>query len=149
MRFSATATRLATLTPVPFAQLPAPCHWTAAITMADEVSTIQIRLRKQLLTWYAMQECIVGLSVRSKLYINGTLVSGDCNSFAVHSEFLLFTTVSHSLRCLYLRMTVDENLAILSKKRPYDETIREVEQGSHIIAVVPNDTRLVLQVSWI
>jgi elongator complex protein 1 len=108
------------------AQFPSPCQWIQSVTMADD-------------------EVVIGLNDRAKLYINGSLVSQECNSFAVHAEFFLFTTLSHQLKSCSLAKTLEDNIQILSNKKKYDDSHREVEQGSIIVAVVPTDTRLVLQ----
>eukprot|EP01132_Coremiostelium_polycephalum_P004274 gene4274-5347_t len=126
-----------------------PCPWFASTSICQEDS-------------------VVGLNDRSKLYINQNLVCSECNSFAIHNKFLLFTTISHVLRSVSLSVPppttplitppnnnlhnngvhLGQNLDKLPKSNTpttYDDSIRDVERGSRIVAVVPHDTRLVLQ----
>ncbi|KAF2071926.1 hypothetical protein CYY_006763 [Polysphondylium violaceum] len=125
-------------------KFPTPCYWIASCTIGGEDS-------------------IVGLNDRNKLYINSSLVCQDCNSFALHNKFLLFTTISHVLRSVSLAApapttplvyTPPPQIHYTKNYQPpaganaqtvYDDSIREVERGSRIVAVVPHDTRLVLQ----
>ena len=49
------------------------------------------------------QECVVGLSEsRRTLYVGDRKLVTGCNSFAVHNEFLLFTTDKHTCRFIPL-----------------------------------------------
>lgn len=88
---------------------------------------------------------VVGLSNSNKLTIGEHIVSSDCNAFFVHTQFLLFTTLSHTLRILSLSRSVSENIAIMAVKRKYDDSCREVEIGSSIVTVVANGTKAVMQ----
>lgn len=112
----------------PLLKLPAPCYSIKATTFCDE-------------------DVIVGLSGTSKLYIRDNLVSNQCNSFHIGSDYLMFTTLTHTLRFMALHLTVHENLTILenAKTRKNDDSLREVEQGSHLITSVYGGTRVVLQ----
>jgi elongator complex protein 1 len=50
-----------------------------------------------------MQELIVGLSEsRRTLYVGDRKLIAGCTSFAVHNEFLVFTTDTHTCRFLLL-----------------------------------------------
>eukprot|EP01125_Pyxidicula_operculata_P018495 TRINITY_DN6566_c0_g1_i2.p1 TRINITY_DN6566_c0_g1~~TRINITY_DN6566_c0_g1_i2.p1 ORF type:complete len:1271 (+),score=281.73 TRINITY_DN6566_c0_g1_i2:37-3849(+) len=111
---------------VPGVDFPNPCPNMSVMTMEEE-------------------DVVVGLSSRSQLYINSTLISAECNSYGIHSEFFLFTTLSHVLRFVHLNRSLEDNLQILQEKRLYNDTIRELETGARIVAVTPNETRLVLQ----
>uniref|UniRef100_A0A8C1L8B9 Elongator complex protein 1 n=1 Tax=Cyprinus carpio TaxID=7962 RepID=A0A8C1L8B9_CYPCA len=71
------------------------------------------------------EEHLIGLTERSHLYIGDSLVASNISSFVVYDDFLLLTTHSHMCLCL--------NLSTLSIK------------GSRIVSVVPQDTRLILQ----
>uniref|UniRef100_S4RVN9 Uncharacterized protein n=1 Tax=Petromyzon marinus TaxID=7757 RepID=S4RVN9_PETMA len=73
-------------------------------------------------------------------------VASNCTSFCVHPELLLFTTRLHTLRCVS-RLAPVAALAGLPSggDLPGDETVRRVERGSRIVALVPSDCRLVLQ----
>ncbi|XP_056022733.1 putative elongator complex protein 1 [Ostrea edulis] len=92
------------------------------------------------------QKVVLGLTNRYRFYVNNTEVASNCTSFAVHKEFLLLTTLTHTVRCI-CRKTKLEVLPSLSdgKAHPFDESIRRVERGSRIVAVVPDDTKLILQ----
>lgn len=109
-------------------KLPSACYWIKATTFCDE-------------------DVIVGLSGTSKLYIRDKLVSNECNSFHIGSDYLMFTTLTHKLRFMALHLTIDENLTILenAKSRKNDDSLREIEQGSHLITSVYGGTRVVLQ----
>uniref|UniRef100_A0A8C6KL75 Elongator complex protein 1 n=1 Tax=Nothobranchius furzeri TaxID=105023 RepID=A0A8C6KL75_NOTFU len=94
-------------------------------------------------------EYLLGLTDRSHLYAGDTeLASGVC-SFAICDNFLLLTTHSHTCRCLQLiKLTFDLSglqAALASDGGQNDETLRHVERGSRIVTVVPQDTRVVLQ----
>eukprot|EP01133_Synstelium_polycarpum_P003655 gene3655-4201_t len=117
-------------------KLASPCAWISCATIANE-------------------ESVVALSERHKLYVNNTLVAPDCNSFALHNKFLLFTTVGHLLRSLPLSLAPPAakpqqapQPSDKASKKPvvvYDDSVREVERGARIVAVVPHDTRVILQ----
>lgn len=52
---------------------------------------------------FLQQECIVGLSEsRRALYVGDRKLITGCTSFAVHNEFLVFTTDTHTCRFLSL-----------------------------------------------
>jgi elongator complex protein 1 len=68
--------------------LPAPCQWIATTLMGG-------------------RETVIALDKRNKLYIDGRLASSECNSFTLHNEFLLFTTLTHNLRFVRLRVPFD------------------------------------------
>lgn len=97
-------------------------------------------------TTFKEEEAVLGLTDRYRFYVNGTEVASNCTSFAVHDEFLLLTTLSHTVRCIS-RHTAVKALPNLSdgKAHPFDESIRRVERGSRIVTVVAEDTKLVLQ----
>lgn len=44
-------------------------------------------------------------------------------------------------------VSVDVQMALSSEAAQNDESVRRVERGSRIVTVVPQDTRLILQVS--
>ncbi|XP_067886712.1 elongator complex protein 1 isoform X2 [Heterodontus francisci] len=92
------------------------------------------------------EEMVLGLTERSRFFINDLEIASNVTSFIVYDEFLLFTTHSHTCRCLNLRTTL-KALSHLSSSdsQPNDETVRRVERGSRIVTVVPQDTKLVLQ----
>uniref|UniRef100_A0A665V866 Elongator complex protein 1 n=1 Tax=Echeneis naucrates TaxID=173247 RepID=A0A665V866_ECHNA len=78
--------------------------------------------------------------------ISGELAS-NVSSFAICNDFLLITTHSHTCRCLQLSTLSVKGLqaALASIGGQNDETLRRVERGSRIVTVVPQDTRVILQ----
>uniref|UniRef100_A0A672ZJ20 Elongator complex protein 1 n=1 Tax=Sphaeramia orbicularis TaxID=375764 RepID=A0A672ZJ20_9TELE len=76
----------------------------------------------------------------------GTLAS-NISSFSVCNDFLVITTHSHTCRCLELSTLTVKGLqaALASDGGQNDETLRRVERGSRIVTVVPQDTRVILQ----
>lgn len=93
------------------------------------------------------QEHIVGLTERYHLYIGDSEVASNVSSFVVYDEFLLLTTHAHTCRCLHLATMSLKDLkaALSSEATQNDESTRRVERGSRIVTVVPQDTRLILQ----
>lgn len=93
------------------------------------------------------EEMVLGLTERFRFFINVSEIASNVTSFIVYDEFLLFTTHSHTCRCLNLRTTSLKALLNLSStdSQPNDETVRRVERGSRIVTVVPQDAKLVLQ----
>ncbi|XP_030620667.1 elongator complex protein 1 isoform X2 [Chanos chanos] len=93
------------------------------------------------------EEHLIGLTDRSHLYIGDTEVASNISSFVVYDDFLLLTTHSHTCRCLSLSTLSVKGLqtALESDAGQNDETLRRVERGSRIVTVVPQDTRLILQ----
>uniref|UniRef100_A0A3P9L654 Elongator complex protein 1 n=1 Tax=Oryzias latipes TaxID=8090 RepID=A0A3P9L654_ORYLA len=93
------------------------------------------------------EEHLLGLSDRSHLYAGDTELASNVSSFAVCNDFLLLTTHSHCCRCLRLSALTLKGLqaALASDGDQNDETFRRVERGSRIVTVVPQDTRVILQ----
>ncbi|MED6250191.1 putative elongator complex protein 1, partial [Ataeniobius toweri] len=92
-------------------------------------------------------EYLFGLTDRSHLYAGDTELAPNVSSFAVCDDFLLITTHSHTCRCLQLSTLTLKGLqlALSSDGGQNDETLRRVERGSRIVTVVPQDTRVILQ----
>ncbi|XP_030050201.1 LOW QUALITY PROTEIN: elongator complex protein 1 [Microcaecilia unicolor] len=90
---------------------------------------------------------ILGLTERSRFFINDMEIASNITSFAVYEEFLLLTTQAHICRCLSLRnISLKELQGLLSSTSiPNDETVRKVERGSRIVTIVPRDIKLILQ----
>uniref|UniRef100_A0A8C3T8H8 Elongator complex protein 1 n=1 Tax=Chelydra serpentina TaxID=8475 RepID=A0A8C3T8H8_CHESE len=92
------------------------------------------------------REAILGLTDRCRFFINDVEVASNVTSFARYDEFLLVTTHSHTCQCVSLR---DTSLKVLqadfSSSSTPNETLRKVERGSRIVTVVPQDTKLILQ----
>uniref|UniRef100_UPI00398E37B0 elongator complex protein 1 isoform X2 n=1 Tax=Pristiophorus japonicus TaxID=55135 RepID=UPI00398E37B0 len=93
------------------------------------------------------EEMVLGLTERSRFFINDLEIASNITSFIMYEEFLLFTDHSHTCRCLSLKTTSLKALSQLSSSvsQPNDETVRRVERGSRIVTVVPQDTKLLLQ----
>jgi elongator complex protein 1 len=86
-----------------------------------------------------------GLNNRNKFYINNQLISSECTSFAVHDQYLILTTLSHTARFLDRKLCLDAFKVSDKEPSAMDEKIRRVEMGSKIVAVTPGDIKLVLQ----
>ncbi|XP_030092760.1 elongator complex protein 1 isoform X1 [Serinus canaria] len=93
------------------------------------------------------EEVILGLTDRCRFFVNNIEVASNITSFATCSEFLLVTTNSHTCQCFCLKnLSVKALQASLSSAAaPSSETLRKVERGSRIVTVVPQDTKVVLQ----
>ncbi|GAA6093027.1 elongator complex protein 1 [Tachysurus ichikawai] len=93
------------------------------------------------------EEQIVGLTERSHLYIGNSVIASNISSFVVNDEFILLTTHSHTCRCFHLTTVSIKDMqeALSSETAQNDERVRRVERGSRIVTVVPQDTRLILQ----
>ncbi|XP_074877945.1 elongator complex protein 1 isoform X2 [Buteo buteo] len=93
------------------------------------------------------EEMILGLTDRCRFFVNDTEVASNITSFATYSEFLLVTTNSHTCQCFCLKNISVKALqaGLSSAAAPNSETLRKVERGSRIITVVPQDTKVVLQ----
>ncbi|XP_012493978.1 PREDICTED: elongator complex protein 1 [Propithecus coquereli] len=93
------------------------------------------------------EECVLGLTDRCRFFINDTEVASNITSFAVYDEFLLLTTHSHTCQCFCLRDASFKTLqaGLSSSHVSSGEILRKVERGSRIVTVVPQDTKLILQ----
>ncbi|NWT72124.1 ELP1 protein, partial [Prunella himalayana] len=93
------------------------------------------------------EEVILGLTDRCRFFVNDIEVASNITSFATDNEFLLVTTNLHTCQCFCLKnLSVKALQASLSgAAAPNSETLRKVERGSRIVTVVPQDTKVVLQ----
>ncbi|XP_049566905.1 elongator complex protein 1 isoform X3 [Orcinus orca] len=93
------------------------------------------------------EEYVLGLTDRCRFFINDTEVASNITSFAVYDEFLLLTTYSHTCQCFCLRDASLKTLqaGLSSSHVSNGESLRKVERGSRIVTVVPQDTKLILQ----
>ncbi|XP_054667124.1 elongator complex protein 1 isoform X2 [Grus americana] len=93
------------------------------------------------------EEMILGLTDRCRFFVNDTEVASNITSFATYDEFLLVTTNSHTCQCFCLKNTSVKALqtGLSSAAAPNSETLRKVERGSRIVTVVPQNTKVVLQ----
>ncbi|XP_053318021.1 elongator complex protein 1 [Spea bombifrons] len=123
---------------------PALKHWTDV--MGHSVRFLQPCVQIALAT-VDKEEVVLGLTDRSCLFINNMKVATNITSFAIHGDFLLLTTHSHTCRCISLKDTTLTALEaqLNSMPKPNDETIRKVERGSRLVTVVPQDSKIILQ----
>ncbi|NXS51860.1 ELP1 protein, partial [Brachypteracias leptosomus] len=108
------------------------------------------------------EEMVLGLTDRCRFFVNDIEVASNITSFATYNEFLLVTTNSHTCQCFCLEnisvkgkhraacvlinmLSSDLQAGLSSAAAPNSETLRKVERGSRIITVVPQDTKVVLQ----
>nr|XP_003463826.1 elongator complex protein 1 [Cavia porcellus]XP_013001319.1 elongator complex protein 1 [Cavia porcellus] len=93
------------------------------------------------------EEYVLGLTDRCRFFISDTEVASNITSFILYDEFLLLTTHSHTCQCFSLRDTSFKTLqaGLCSSHVANGEVLRKVERGSRIVTVVPQDTKLILQ----
>ena len=96
------------------------------------------------------QEVILALSEQKQLFLDNCVVSTECTSFDIHHDYVLLTTTSHKLVCISRDADVAQIVKFAAKKSPLAgaeelELRRSVERGSVIVAVVPDHTKVVLQ----
>ncbi|XP_070543580.1 elongator complex protein 1-like [Ptychodera flava] len=95
---------------------------------------------------FADEEVVLGLTERYRFYVNDREIVSNCTSFAVHDEYVILTTHTHTCRCINL----NNNISSVPKlsdgdTSTLDESVRRVERGSRIVVAVPNDTKVILQ----
>uniref|UniRef100_A0A3B5MHZ7 Elongator complex protein 1 n=1 Tax=Xiphophorus couchianus TaxID=32473 RepID=A0A3B5MHZ7_9TELE len=119
-------------------------HCSQTGTVALQLEDGQIR---KLLWGEKTKHNLLLLIFISHLYAGDTELASNVSSFAVCDDFLLITTHSHTCRCLQLSTLTLKGLqvALSSDGGQNDETHRRVERGSRIVTVVPQDTRVILQ----
>lgn len=86
-------------------------------------------------------DTFVALDDRARLYVRDEVMSNECNSFFLHSDFLLYTTVNNKLCFLPLR----DDITSLAIREESQKWTREIERGSSIVCAVPQDIRVILQ----
>ncbi|CAO3617850.1 unnamed protein product [Cunninghamella echinulata] len=112
-------------------QLPAFCSWIATASVGSSDDT--------------KERVIIGLTDRSKLYVNDRLVSSDSTSFCLRHDWLVFTTTSHTARFIPLDVSLDEFKLSDDIPDANDESHRRVERGSKIVLATQSKSNLVLQ----
>uniref|UniRef100_A0A4W5NQT3 Elongator complex protein 1 n=1 Tax=Hucho hucho TaxID=62062 RepID=A0A4W5NQT3_9TELE len=115
------------------------CHSSKTGTVALQLEDGQIR--KFLWDFIHQPDCAIVLHPQ---------VASNVSSFVVYDDFLLLTTHSHTCRCFRLTTLTVKGLQVAlaadgGQNDQNDETLRRVERGSRIVTVVPQDTRLILQ----
>lgn len=98
---------------------------------------------------------LVSLTSRGRLFIDGNETASNITSFALHSEFILLTTLQHTLICVRLDAEgfrqINQDLTVKpwenggTEKSLTGLSIRRVERGSNLIIAVPKDARTILQ----
>ncbi|XP_041981011.1 elongator complex protein 1-like [Aricia agestis] len=89
---------------------------------------------------------IIGLSHKGCLYINKKLVLNNVNSYYVHTQYLLITTLKHLLICVELSKFGISDLEAYERNETSSSVYkRKVERGSKLVIAVPNDTRTIFQ----
>ena len=91
------------------------------------------------------EEYVIALSKNYKLYINGHIISPNCNSYKVHDKFLCYTTLDNKIRFIHLQQNFNEKIGEIGPNDLLHSLSREVEEGSSIVCVVPFDSKIVLQ----
>ena len=113
-------------------QLPDFCPW---------IATVRVGMTSE-----ESERAVVGLTERSKLYVNHELISSEATSFFVRGTWLVFSTTSHTARFLSLDSSTLENLKLsVEASDAYDETSRRLERGSKIVMATQHKPSLVLQ----
>ncbi|KAJ3016298.1 UNVERIFIED_CONTAM: hypothetical protein HDU68_012277 [Siphonaria sp. JEL0065] len=114
-------------------ELPTPCPWIGSVEIGTDADSLQT--------------VVIGLSDRNRLYINTRLISSEITSFFVHDDHIIVTTLSHTARFIPLGgVEIEDDLNIpATGTMVHDESLRRVERGSRIVAAVPGDMKLILQ----
>lgn len=94
---------------------------------------------------------LFGMTHRHRFYINDKEVANNVNSFFVHSDFLLLTTLQHQLLCCPLSKDMDiqhvgshfENKGGNNVNATVSQ--RKLERGSELVTAVACDSRTVMQ----
>ncbi|KAI7903384.1 IKI3 family-domain-containing protein [Cokeromyces recurvatus] len=125
------------------------------IALDDEQATIsQIEQFPDFCPWIATarigisskEYAVIGLTDRSKLYINDNLISSEATSFYLRGAWLVFSTTRHTARFLSLDSSSINDLSLPDDTNDaYDETSRRLERGSKIVIATQHKPNLVLQ----
>ena len=82
---------------------------------------------------------VVALTSRQKLLVDGVQYATEVTSMALHSAFVLYTTLAAQLCFVSRRHALTRSLAALA------DTQRAIESGAKLVAVSAHGTRVVLQ----
>ncbi|KAJ8653293.1 hypothetical protein O0I10_011043 [Lichtheimia ornata] len=116
---------------LPILSFPAFCPW---------IATTRVGVKES-----EPERVVIGLSERGKLYANDRLLSSECTSFFLRSDWLALTTTSHNARFLPLDISFDEFKISDNEPSAHDETYRRVERGARIVLATQLKPNLVLQ----
>ncbi|KHN97774.1 elongator complex protein [Metarhizium album ARSEF 1941] len=115
-----------------------------------DTSTDQIPIRFPThLPWFELVKfdgdlTAFGLSRNGHLYANSRLLAKNCTSFVLTSSHLIFTTSNHFVKYVHLVPVVEE-LEVPGDDPETDERCRSVERGSRLVAAIPTNMSIVLQ----
>lgn len=87
---------------IPFITFPTACSYFKSIFFSFEDTQKTIEMNESGIKKLKGIEALVGLDQRSKLYVNETLISNECSSFIISEKFLLWTTITNTIRCVSL-----------------------------------------------
>lgn len=96
---------------------------------------------------------VFGLTNRNRFYINDVKIANNINSYFIHSDFLLLTTLQHQLLSCPLKHSYLKKLqngarfekSILTEQNENCFMNRKIERGAYLVTVVSCDTRTILQ----
>ena len=80
------------------------------------------------------------LNKYNKLYVDGVQVANNVTSLVIHPQFALLTSLKHELLCTRL-----SRKGLQSLREGKFGPGRRIERGARLVACVPGDTRVVLQ----
>ncbi|KAL0127474.1 hypothetical protein PUN28_005627 [Cardiocondyla obscurior] len=124
------------------------------ITITVPKSSIQLEVTK-----IDSIDVILALSQENNFSVDGKEIADNITSFYVHSDFMLLTTLQHTLICVLLneagiKQLSKHDLTVkpwLNKYNDIAETlfsdiyIRRLEKDSRIIVAIPNESKVILQ----
>ena len=85
----------------------------------------------------------IGLGDNGELYADNRLLTKGCSSFLVTPLHLLFTTSNHLLK--FVHITDPADMEIPADTPEIDERCRAIERGGKLVAVVPSNYAVTLQ----
>lgn len=102
-----------------------------------------------LLPWFEISKVedtitAFGLSRSGHIYANSKLLAKNCTSFVTTPSHLIFTTSNHFVKYVHLTTEVEE-LEVPADDPERDERCRSVERGSRLVAAIPTNMSIVLQ----
>lgn len=85
----------------------------------------------------SVDDHVIGLAASGRLYVDGKEIISAISSFAIHSDFLVVTSLQkHRLLCLPLTRLSNPDLLI---------TERAIERGAKLVHTIATDTTVILQ----
>ncbi|XP_076644239.1 elongator complex protein 1 isoform X1 [Halictus rubicundus] len=135
-------------------------RYAAMYSEVSELLTINVQFPQHINTVEVVnvdgKEIVLSLSYGNCFCINGKETANNITSFFVHSDFLLLTTLQHTLICVKINEEdflelIRHNLTVkpwenLNNEKSFTElNVRRVERGSQLIAAIPRDSKTILQ----